>query len=54
VIRIKVGDKYVEFVTEDALHLTDDIEKAGYYTWGGQVEAEKLIKYHLVMNEALR
>jgi hypothetical protein len=54
VIRIKVGDKYVEFVTEDALHLTDDIEKAGYYTWEGQVEAEKLIKYHLVMNEALR
>jgi hypothetical protein len=50
-VRIKVGDKYVEFVTEERLDLTDDPEKAGVYTWEGQGRAEDLIKYHLTMDE---
>lgn len=50
-VRIKVGDKYVEFVTEEALLLTDDPEKAGLYSWEGQGRAEELIKYHLTMDE---
>jgi len=50
-IRIKVGDKYVEFVTEYQLVLTDDPEKAGWYTWSGQIRAEELINYHLTMDK---
>jgi len=51
-IRIRVGDKYVEFVTEEQFILTDDPERAACYTWEGQVRAEELIRYHLTMNEA--
>ena len=53
-IRIRLGDKYVEYVTEDVLVLTDDPEKAAMYSWEGQVRAAELIHYHLVMDEALR
>mgnify|MGYP001572801937 CR=1 FL=1 len=53
-IRIRVGDKYVEFVTQDVLILTDDPEKAGVYSWEGQVLAEGLVRYHLIINEATR
>jgi hypothetical protein len=47
--RIRVGDKYVEFVTEDRLILTDDPEAAGLYSWAGQVRAAELVQYHLTM-----
>jgi len=49
--RIKVGDKWVQFVTEEILILTDDIEEAGMYSWEGQGIAEKLIEYHLTMDK---
>lgn len=52
--RIRVGDKYVQFVTEEVLILTDDPEEAGVYSWEGQVRAEELIRYHLIMEESLR
>ena len=50
-IRIKVGNQYVQFVTEEKLLLTDRRDDAGCFTWEGQVEAEKMVKYHLTMNE---
>ena len=52
--RIRVGDQYVEFVIEEVLVLTDDPERAGVYSWEGQVLAEELVRYHLIMNEAMR
>lgn len=44
---IKIGDKYVEFVTEDRLVLTDDPNRAGAYSWEGQIQAKMLIDKHL-------
>ena len=49
--RIRVGDKYVEYVTEEVLVLTDDPEKAGVFSWEGQERAAELIQYHLTMDE---
>lgn len=34
-------------MTEDKLILTDDPEEAGWYSWEGQVEAERLIRRHI-------
>ena len=51
-IRIRVGDQYVEFVTEEVLHLTDDPDRAAVFTWEGQVRAEELIRYHQTMDDA--
>jgi hypothetical protein len=48
---LKVGDKFVEFVTEEQLDLTDDIEKAGWFTWEGSVRAEELVRFHLAMDK---
>jgi hypothetical protein len=51
-IRIRVGVRqWVEFVTEEKLILTDDIEKAGVYSWEGQVRAEELVRAHLAKIE---
>ena len=50
-IRIRVGNHYVEYVTEEALHLTDDRDKAAVFTWEGQVRAEELIRYHMTMDD---
>ena len=49
--RIRVGDKWVQFVTEEVLILTDDVEEAGVYSWAGQVRAVELIRYHLIMDK---
>ncbi len=48
--RVKVGDRYVQSVTEGRLVLTDDVEKVRWYTWEGQLKAEKLVDYHMTMN----
>lgn len=49
--RIRVGDKWVQFVTEERLILTDDVEEAGVYSWEGQERAAELIRYHLTMDK---
>lgn len=45
--RIRVGTRYVLLVTEDRLELTDDPEAAAWFTWGGSVDAERLVRRHL-------
>ena len=50
--RIRVGDKWVQFVTDEILILTDDPGEAGVYSWAGQVRAAELIRYHLIMDKA--
>ena len=47
---IKVGDKWVQFVTEEKLVLTDKREEAGGYSWIGQIQAQELVNYHLLMD----
>jgi hypothetical protein len=47
VIRIKVGSKYVQFVTPEKLILTDDEEDAGVFSWEGSLRAEQLIAFHM-------
>jgi hypothetical protein len=46
-IRIQVGNCYVEFVTEDRLILTNDQEKAGVFSSEGADKAHELVKWHL-------
>jgi hypothetical protein len=42
-----VGDRYVEFVTEDVLMLTDNKDEAGGFSPERSWEARALIEYHL-------
>lgn len=51
-IRIKVGSKYVQFVTPEKLILTDDEEDAGAFSWEGSLRAEKLIEFHMMGKNA--
>jgi hypothetical protein len=48
--RINVGGRWVQFVTEEVLLLTDSIEEAACFSWDGQVHAADLIRYHLKMD----
>lgn len=49
--RIRIGNQWVMYVTEEVLMLTNDPDLAGVFSWEGQVRAEELVRYHLAMDE---